>query len=156
MQRRSMPENTACSEGVLCPHFCLTVTCFLRWPGPIFLMSFVRIQGEDLLSRKQRDPVTGEGTGLAFFAISFVWWEAARNTEEELCGYDDLHGHRSPCICKLNLDLISCHAVHATQRLDKGPITANQFVDVGFRQVMRNHDYPCTGYIGCSFQIRPR
>jgi hypothetical protein len=46
-----MPGNTACSEGVLCPHVGFAVTCFLLWPGLIILMSFVRLQGEDLLSR---------------------------------------------------------------------------------------------------------
>ena len=45
-------------------------------------MSFVRLQGEDLLSSKQRDPVTGERTGWASFAPSFVWWEAARDIED--------------------------------------------------------------------------
>lgn len=73
MQRRSMPGNTVCSEGGICPRFGLAVTCFLLWPGLIILMSFVRLQGEDLLSSKRRDPVTGERTGWASFAHSCVW-----------------------------------------------------------------------------------
>jgi hypothetical protein len=71
-----MPGNSACSEGGICPRFGFAVACFLLLPGLIILRSFVRLQGEDLLSSKQRDPVTGERTGWAF---SFVWWETARD-----------------------------------------------------------------------------
>lgn len=42
----------------------------------------------------------------------------------------------------LNVYLIACHPMHATQRFDQGLITANQCVDIGFRQAMRNHDHP--------------
>ncbi len=42
----------------------------------------------------------------------------------------------------LNVYLIACHPMHATQRFDQGLITANQVVDIGFRQAMRNHDHP--------------
>src|SRR5437763_17069912 len=62
--------------------------------------------------------------------------------EEEFCGDDDLHGHRLPCLCTFHLDLISCHTMHATQWFDQGPITANQGVDIGFRQAVRNHHHP--------------
>ena len=42
----------------------------------------------------------------------------------------------------VDLNLIACHPMHATQRFDQGPIAANQFVDIDFRQAMRNHDHP--------------
>ncbi len=38
--------------------------------------------------------------------------------KEELCGYDDLYGHRLPCMCTFHLNPISCHTMHATQWFD--------------------------------------